>query len=445
MEMSDRIAIFQRVRETHRPIDDRVRRIYQDKAAWTARESVLKAKIDAHYSELGNLPKIEQSWYRLLNHLGYSSPLLSISPVVPSLGPTPGNTSLDALIMLAFRSDQWIRPIEEWPMPEGDALDQIGSLARHLLTRYFVPKFLDAAWFEGFTLDSLRHQDWFVHIGMGGNIRRAELPLRLTERAAHWFLQAPADSSIVGALRYGQVRGMGGDSHLAAAAAESAMRQILPDEPFWESVLHFFVNHPAMGLSQIGPVVDYLYAQKFGSGEPAGAIADALFDDAPEPGLTMKGRTVPALLRRIDEWHERLAREMKRPKSVWEPSGITPLCVEQPDSYKVPHQWVVRELLNSRELMEEGREQRHCVFSYGANCLNGSCSIWSLRVRSRSDARFRRLFTIEVNNARRAIVQVRGRCNKSVGALARGERMRTAAEMLRRWAREARLSIACSL
>jgi hypothetical protein len=56
-----------------------------------------------------------------------------------------------------------------------------------------------------------------------------------------------------------------------------------------------------------------------------------------------------------------------------------------------------------------------------------------------------RLLTIEVNNARRAIVQVRGRCNKTLGAQKSNVRMRTAGEMLRRWARHARLSVACSL
>ena len=69
----------------------------------------------------------------------------------------------------------------------------------------------------------------------------------------------------------------------------------------------------------------------------------------------------------------------------------------------------------------------------------------SRRVRAGKDVRYRRLLTIEVHNGRRAIVQVRGRCNKTLGSHRRSERMRTAGEMLRRWARESRLSIACGL
>ena len=445
MDTQNLIAVFERARELHKPVDERLRGIYAKKVAWAARQATHQEKLRSAYALLRENSGANDAWFRLMNHLGYGTPLLGVEPVLTSLGPQPGNTSLDALLMLALRHDQWTRPVEEWLPEHDDAAAQFASLTRHLLTRYYVPAFMDAAWFEGFTRHGCLHQDWFLHIGGGQNIRRAEIPVRLTERAAHHFLQAPPDFTIVGALRYGQVLGLGGDIYLARAVTESRLGRILPDEEFWTSVLHFFINNPCMRLSDIGPIVDYLYCQKFGEGEPPAERSPLPYEDAPDPGLSMKGRTLAALLRRVEEWHEKLARESKRPRTSWQPSGIAPLHVDQPDRYKVPHSWVVRELLNSRELMEEGREQKHCVFGYGANCLNGSCSIWSLRVRAGNDLRYRRLFTIEVNNARRAIVQVRGRCNKTLGSFRRSERMRTAGEMLRRWAREARLSVACGL
>jgi hypothetical protein len=445
MDIADRIAVFARARELNRPIDDRLRGIYAKKVAWAARQTTHQEKLRCVYTVLRDDRRANDAWIRLLNHLGYNTPLLAVDPVLPSLGPQPGNTSLDALMMLVLRHDQWIGHVENW-LPESDgAAEQLASLARHLLTRYYVPPFLNAGWFEGFTSPGRMHQDWFVHIGTGKNIRRAELPVRLTEKAAHYFMQAPRDATIVGALRYGQVLALGGDAYLAQAIAESKLGSILPDEEFWASVLHFFVNHQELNLSDVGPIVDYLYTQRFGEGEPPpeGTIID--LDAAPDPGLTMKGRTLQALLRRVEEWHEKLARSSKRPRTSWQPSGIAPFRTDQPDRFKVAHSWLVRELLSSQELMEEGREQKHCVFGYGANCVNGSCSIWSLRVRAGNDVRFRRLLTIEVNNGRRAVVQVRGRCNKTLGASRRSERMRTAGEILRRWARESRLSIACGL
>src|SRR5438270_362830 len=82
-------------------------------------------------------------------------------------------------------------------------------------------------------------------------LRSAERPLRITEKAAHHFLQAHSDAAIVGALRYGQVLGLGGDAYLAGSVAESKLGRILPDEPFWESVLHFFVNQPRLSLTDV--------------------------------------------------------------------------------------------------------------------------------------------------------------------------------------------------
>jgi hypothetical protein len=160
----------------------------------------------------------------------------------------------------------------------------------------------------------------------------------------------------------------------------------------------------------------------------------------------MKGRTAAALQKRVEEWHEYLAKESKRPRTRWESCGIEPFEVEErdPASGTMSH-WTILEICDSKALHEEGREMRHCVSTYGAACLRGATSIWSLRIRPVKEARSRRLLTIEINNARRAIVQVRGRCNQSVGAMRGSHRMRLASEMLRRWAREQRIAVACSL
>ena len=36
---------------------------------------------------------------------------------------------------------------------------------RHLIARYEVPVFLDAAWLEGLTAEGIKHQGWYKHIG----------------------------------------------------------------------------------------------------------------------------------------------------------------------------------------------------------------------------------------------------------------------------------------
>jgi hypothetical protein len=432
------------VRELHQPADALIRSIYEKRVAWGARQTAYQQKLRAAYATIKADPEASSAWQRLLNHLGHRSDLLAIEPMIPALGPQPGNTGLDGLLMLAIRHGQWLRQPEEWEPERLGARRQFLALARHLLCRYHVPIFLDAAWFEGFTPDAAQHRNWFVHIGSGQNIRSADVPVRLTKMAAHHFMSAPIDSSIVAALRWGQTLALGGSEYLAQSIAASRLGSILPDEPFWEAVIHFFVNNPAMDTSRVGPIVDFIYTHKFG--ECVGRAPDGTADyDAPEPDFTMKGRTLVALQRRVDEWHELLAKDAKRPRTVWEPSGVAPLRIEERDRHGTLNTWTILELLDSRALQEEGREQRHCVWTYRDACLRGVSSIWSLRVRSANDARMRRLLTIEVNNARRAIVQVRGRCNQTLGAYRGNGRLKTAGEILRRWAQEQRLSIACSL
>jgi hypothetical protein len=311
-----------------------------------------------------------------------------------------------------------------------------------------VPRFLDAAWFEGFSANGERHRDWFAHIGIGQNIRTAPgLPVRLTKMQAHQFLLAPDGSTIVAALRWGQTLGLDGNERTAHAIAESRLGRILPDEAFWAGVIHFFVNNAAAatGTAHIGPIVDFIWHRKFGDTAAVAANGQAAFDDAPEPNFSMKGRTLAALQERVAEWHDQLARDAKRPRKDWAPCGLDGFQTRERDGHGAWNTWTIRELLDSRALQEEGREMRHCVFTYASGCSQGKSSIWSLRVRPDQEAQTRRLLTIEVNNARRAIVQVRGRCNQTLGACRNNGRMKTAGHMLRRWAREQRLSIACAL
>jgi hypothetical protein len=57
----------------------------------------------------------------------------------------------------------------------------------------------------------------------------------------------------------------------------------------------------------------------------------------------------------------------------------------------------------------------------------------------------RRLLTIEVNNHRRAIVQVRGKCNQTLSAMRGNHRMMQTRDILKSWAHTNHLGIACPL
>ncbi len=174
-------------------------------------------------------------------------------------------------------------------------MPQFSSLAGHLLAAYPVPAFLTSVWFEGRSVEARRRQGWYLHVGSGRNIRKADLPLPYTKMMAHHFLQAPDHSTVEAALRWGQVRGLGGSKELARAIAATRLGRSFDSEDFWISVVHFFVNHPDLDLAQVGPVVDYLHHQRFLPQEVLMADGERVELGPPQPNLSMKGRTAEIL------------------------------------------------------------------------------------------------------------------------------------------------------
>jgi hypothetical protein len=344
------------------------------------------------FASLGEDAMARDALLRLLLHVQRhgTAALLGIDPVVDWLGPQPGNTFVAALLALSRHHADWLRPIEEWRPDTHNALRQFGSLARHLLARYDVPAFLDSAWFRGDSAsNAMTHaqQDWFKHVGIGQNIRTApDLPVHLTKRAAHLFLQAPGNLSIEAALRWSQVRALGGDEPLARAIIATRLGESLQDDEFWGTVLHFFVNNPLLDTVYVGPIIDYIYHRKYVGGDEIIERDGNVRVVPPDANFSMKGRTADALRRLVDEWHRDLAREAKRPVRTWEPSGFGPFrhVERSPDEKKEAGGaiWTIHEILNTRELTDEGREMRHCVASYARSCARGTTSIWSLQVKS---------------------------------------------------------------
>jgi hypothetical protein len=278
-----------------------------------------------------------------------------------------------------------------------------------LLTTYDVPRFLDAAWRAGLTTESVLHQEWFKLLGAGRSLRTADgLPLPLTRRMAHHLAQAPAHFDVRSALRYAQVRGLGGDEGLACSLTNTRLGTDFSDHDFWETVIRWLIDHPEVEPRRHGPVIDYLHYRKFvpsvssglGRGRPRLAPA--------QPHLCMRGRRAENLLEEVERWH-RVGPALSA-SACWEPSGIPPLLVEETlvDGRKV---YAITELLCSAELEEEGQTLHHCVATYRALCQSGQSSIWSL-TREDDAGRVERLLTVEVRNWRREIVQARGTCNR---------------------------------
>ena len=347
---------------------------------------------------------------RLLLHSERHLDLQCQGPALSHLGQQPANTLLQGLAALARHHRDWQRPVEDWRPHSHNARRRFSALARHLLAQYEMPTFMDSVWFqeEG---DFARQQAWYIHLGGGGNIRTApELPVQLTKKMAHLFLQAPADFTAAQALRWAQVMGLGGSQVTARAILGSRMGEGFEHEDFWSTVAQFFANHTMLDPDCIGPIVDFIHNQKYVPQEVDQPGDQAEHQDPPQPNFSMKSRSMDKLLVQVDRWHAQLARETRLPPGQWAPSGIGQYeeVEKLPDGRQI--NWAVRELLSSRELAVEGRRMSHCVASYAQNCQTGKISVWSLRLEDGKGADYH-IMTIAVTNNSRRINQLRGRHN----------------------------------
>jgi hypothetical protein len=333
---------------------------------------------------------------------------------------------------LARFSSRWVRTPAGFCSRSYNPDRQFSELARFLLARWPVPKFFDAVWTERST-DT--HREWFIHLGAGGNLRTAPgLPFPLTKMMAHHALLAPDGTPIISALRWGQVRALGGSERLARAIINSLLRDVQEDEPFWLSVVQFFAANPMLDTRHVVPIVDWIHHQRFVA-EPRRIVNGvACGGGIAQPGLSMKGRTVESILRQVECWHRELNRATIHSSTAWLPCGVAGYeRVEGSEG----SQTIVRidEILTSADLQQEGRAMHHCVASYARSCALGRSAIYSLKVDSGSG--YERRLTIQLDVASKRIVQARGRCNAL--PLARDQRY------LRNWATAAGLAVASVL
>lgn len=334
------------------------------------------------------------------------------------------------VISMVAHFSKWIRPIAKWKPSTRNADRQFASLARYLFAKYPVPTFMDSVWQSG----SGKAKGWFIHIGMGHNIRTAQhLPVTLTKKMAHYFLQAPSQYTVNAAFRWAQIHTLGGNKAVADTIAETRVAQQFKDDDFWLSVLRFFIDNPMLDTRHYGPIIDYIWHQKY---ERQIVFVDrgvAREDPPLQPNFTMRGRTADTLLRQVDSWHRRLGKESRGGQLQWAKSEFPDFrVVEGNEENRNMKVWTIRELLNSKELVAEGRDQQHCVASYANSCFKGHTSIWTLDVQTNVDSE--KLVTIELHLRTKVIRQIRGLRNR----LATPQEIK----VIRRWAAKQGLTIA---
>jgi hypothetical protein len=331
---------------------------------------------------------------------------------------------------LALRLHHWLLPCETWQPTAENPRPAFRSLAHHLLNTYSVPGFMDSVWDLSPGAEGYRQQIWYIDLGRGDSFRSLDLPLVLTRNMEHFLRQAPDGYTVSQAFRYGEIRGLGGTEALARELVIGRLGKIVEEPAFWRTVLLFFLAHPEMKLDQVNPVVDFIYSNKFAREEVGNTQNGVETRAAPWPDFSIKGRTPKSLMRLVTAWHSDLAYADQGPSYSWPKSNINGYrLVEKRPGDEHDFDWTILELLNSTALRAEGREMHHCVYSYAPRCWRGETTIWSLRLRHNHHEK--RMATIQVDPRRRAIIQLRAKCNLRPGGRSR--------EIIHQWAATAGL------
>ncbi|QDT38468.1 PcfJ domain-containing protein [Stratiformator vulcanicus] len=338
------------------------------------------------------------------------SKLLDRDEQIAAYHSASGNSYVEPLIRIAVQGARWLRPLDEWTPSSHNTRRQFSSLLRHLFVEYEMPEFFEAAWFAANGSLGDQKRQWFLHVGRGRNLRECDLPLRLSKKMAHHVMRAPGDLSIVSALRWGQVLGSGGDERLARAVVATRLGHSFENETFWETVINWLVHNPIVP-AEVGPIIDYLQNQRFEEGVVRGPRGQRQRVAPPQPRLTMRGRTADAMLRQVADWHGRLAETGRIEFRDWPACGIAGFeWADDKADRRKPRYWTIRELLSTRELIDEGRRMRHCVATYDECCVCGDSAIFALEVDTLGG--IEKALTIEVDLESREIVQARGKGNR---------------------------------
>lgn len=304
----------------------------------------------------------------------------------------------------------FIRPVEAWQPPQTGVLKVlVRSFVQHTLVRYPMPEFMYKVWDS----DNVLHQQWFIHLGAGRNLRKAEgLPFvqPITKMHAHYFCAAPSWMQVGQALRYGQVLSMGGPVRLAKAVATSRIGTVLDtaSDAFWRAVLGQLIKNPGLSATQVRAVIEKWY-QMFWVPQYVVSASGRLKLVAPDETLNpISGGGLTEILAMLSPSPELIGQRGGIPEEVPFPKFS--------DSWKrktakVRDLWPydIQQLRTTVALREEGRKMNHCVATYSNSCRRGRTFIFAFKnVKGPFSAS---LLTVEVRQNRQ-IIQVKGPANR---------------------------------
>jgi hypothetical protein len=257
----------------------------------------------------------------------------------------------------------------------------------YMFSRSFLYSFVN----ERFNSQEIK---WFVFELTGKSIVYADdLPFKLTKKAAHFFrcMNEDIGLSVTRTLIYAQIFSLIENKPFALAVAHSIRN--LSELSFWiESMVIMYKKGLFSG--DVREVMDYLNEIVF--------IQRTTID--------LKNKSLENLKRDIEEWHRLLAiRKFEKSipkKRINLPSAyIKEFLILNDDLV-----YCIKQIKTVEELFNEGKNLRHCVYSYKRDCIRKKAFIFSLRC-FHPNMPESSIVTIELDEYNQ-IIQAKGKFNR---------------------------------
>jgi hypothetical protein len=250
------------------------------------------------------------------------------------------------------------------------------ELVRFTFARYRVARHLENAWIEethAFA-DRLRapagvnregdegeaYRGWYILVAQGGSFYKSVTHDFMSKLETHHFLNAPEDlSTTPRAFCYALARAQTRDMSVALRVARSRLSAFPFVYPFWRDVARYFARNP-VSIPEMNDLIDFLQA--------------AYEEDR---DLSLTGRSLDGLRRRMTEWHRTLRRREIVCGGAWDGHPLPDVDYEAGSEDRRAI-WRFRQIKTGNDLFKEGQRMHHCVVSYKFRCLSGDLSIWSL-------------------------------------------------------------------
>lgn len=354
-----------------------------------------------------------------------------------------GFPAIPVLVRIAAYSRQWIREPETWAGETSkDPREILHGLLRHLFAAWEIPQFFDNAWLVKGDLNYLE-RDWYCHLSSGGSLRNVRgIPPSVTSRALHLAMKAPAELTIRQALRWGQIKALGGSSAFLGEVLKSRMLGDLSNDAVWSRLFEKLVTAGNFNPRHFSLIAD--------------TLLEVIRKDDCHRAQVLVGLPLKELLSHCRRFWESILGLVRADQPDWLRNDIHCPHLRSDLHHINARQWArlprsrpfesacmdgtnllrcrIIELTHQWQLVAESRAMKHCVDTYGRSCKLGRCSIFSVRTEEMVAGKLipTSHLTIEVDRRSRRIIQVRGRRNQHVFA----QRI----PLLRKWAEEMELT-----